>query len=255
MLELGMTGTIWLRTTRDVAALVAVALLVGSPVRAQEPVPLFDGRTLEGWEGDQTVFRVESGAIVGGSLTRSLAQSEYLCTTREYADFEVHLRARLEGEGDLNGGVQFRSQRVADSNEVGGYQADLGWIPSRVIPMLSDVVLADTTGVFPLWGTLIDQFRPDPGRYPAPGPPVRLLSVADRGTVLGVLRRGDWNELAVLAVGDTIEVRLNGVLTAQYLESSDVPTTGRICLQVHAGPPSRASYRDIRIQEFRPPPD
>ena len=51
-------------------ALAFVLLAVVGPVFAAEPVPLFDGKTLAGWEGDAKTWRVEDGAIVGGSLDR-----------------------------------------------------------------------------------------------------------------------------------------------------------------------------------------
>ena len=44
--------------------------------------PLFDGKTFNGWEGNQTVFRIEDGAVVGGSLKAKVVRNEYLCTTR-----------------------------------------------------------------------------------------------------------------------------------------------------------------------------
>src|SRR5256885_2096868 len=70
--------------------------------------PLFDGKTLAGWEGNKEVFRVENGAIVAGSLQKKVEHNEFLCTAKEYGDFELRLKAKLVGKGD-NAGVQFRS--------------------------------------------------------------------------------------------------------------------------------------------------
>ena len=58
--------------------------------------PLFDGRTFDGWEGNtDTAFRIEDGAIVGGNLKQGLPHNEFLCTRREFADFELRLKAKL----------------------------------------------------------------------------------------------------------------------------------------------------------------
>jgi hypothetical protein len=37
-----------------------------------DELKLFNGESLEGWEGSNTVFRVEEGAIVGGNLKEPL---------------------------------------------------------------------------------------------------------------------------------------------------------------------------------------
>src|SRR5687768_4712372 len=88
-------------------------------------VPLFDGKTLAGWEGDERVFRVEDGAIVAGSRTEKIPHNEFLSSKEEFGDFELRLKARLIGKGQ-NAGIQFRSQRIADHFEMIGYQCDMG---------------------------------------------------------------------------------------------------------------------------------
>ena len=101
-----------------------------------------------------------------------------------------------------------------------------------------------------VWGSLLDEFRPDLGRYPDPDNPYWLLAVADRDVVEGALRQDDWNEITVTAVGPRIEIRLNGVPTVEFFEREDLVQGGVICLQVHNGGPSRAWYRDIEIREL-----
>ena len=75
---------------------------------------LFDGRTLTGWEGDiKSTWRIQDGAIVGGSQTTQVPRNEFLTTTRSFGDFVLRVRFRLVGtEGFINGGVQFRSRRL-----------------------------------------------------------------------------------------------------------------------------------------------
>ncbi|MGB5479771.1 MAG: hypothetical protein WBM91_01730 [Eudoraea sp.] len=38
----------------------------------QEAVKLFNGESLDGWEGSTSFFRVEENAIIGGSLTQPI---------------------------------------------------------------------------------------------------------------------------------------------------------------------------------------
>ena len=101
-----------------------VALLSASAA----PVPLFDGKTLAGWEGEtNSVWRVRDGAIVGGSLEGN-PRNEFLATLKSYKNFHLRLEYKLVGtQGFVNGGVQFRSKRISQPpNEMSGFQADIG---------------------------------------------------------------------------------------------------------------------------------
>ena len=209
---------------------------------------LFDGRSLRGWEGDVGVFQVVDGAVVGGTLDAPIVRNEYLCTVDEFDDFELRLSARVKGS--KNAGVHFRSQRVPDTRDVAGYQADIGFIPGEWLTRLSDVESADPDRLYPLWGSLLDEFRQGIDRYRDPDMPYHLMAVADPDVVEGILRKDDWNDISVIADGRRIEIRLNEVTTIEFIEEEDVPLSGLICLQVHSGGPSEAWYRDILIRDL-----
>src|SRR4051794_8875005 len=109
---------------RILIPLVALAMYSGTalhPLQASRaPVPIFDGRSFNGWEGNRAIFRIEDGAIVGGSLRDKIVQNEFLCTTASYSDFELRLRVRLLGGSSANAGVQFRTRRIPNNHEVSG---------------------------------------------------------------------------------------------------------------------------------------
>ena len=89
------------------------------------PVPLFDGQSFSGWEGEtNSVWRIRGGAIVGGSLNGN-PRNEFLATQKHYTNFHLRLEYKLVGtEGFVNGGVQFRSKRLSNPpNEMSGFQA------------------------------------------------------------------------------------------------------------------------------------
>jgi hypothetical protein len=185
--------------------------------RAGETAPLFDGRSFAGWEGNEKVFRVQDGAIVGGSLDKPVARNEFLCTKREYSDFELRAKFKILGKG-ANGGIQFRSQRIPNHHEVSGYQADLGdgW-----------------------WGSLYDESRRN-----------KILVKADLAEFDKILHRDDWNDYRILAVGKRIQLWINGLCTVDYMEPDDaIPQRGVIGVQIHGGPPSEAWYKEITIEE------
>src|SRR5262249_51450663 len=108
-------------------AAVALGQVVTTAPRSKAK-PLFDGKTFAGWEGDtKKTWRIEDGAIVGGSLKHNVPRNEFLCTTKSYGDFELMVKFKLLGDRKTaNGGVQFRTKRIPNHHEVSGYQADIG---------------------------------------------------------------------------------------------------------------------------------
>ena len=224
------------------AALALTTLLTGSALMGAQGgdfVRLFDGRSFDNWEGDESIFRIDDGAIVGGTLAEPIPRNEFLCTTEQFGDFELRLRVRITGKGE-NAGVQFRSQRIPDSHRVSGYQADIGFIAAKAIARLSDVVPTDMESRYPLWGSLYDESRRR-----------RLLAVADRSVVDRVLKREDWNDIYIKADGRRIEIRLNGETTVDFVEEEYVPVSGVICVQVHKGEPVEVRYKHIELRSLQ----
>ncbi len=185
---------------------------------AVKPQSLFDGKTFAGWEGNMKIFRIEDGAIVGGSMKAALPNNEFLCTTKRYSDFVFHAKFKVVGER-VNAGIQFRSERIPNDHEVIGYQADVGQN---------------------YWGALYDESRRK-----------KVLVSPDAAALDKVLKREDWNEYVIRAEGKRIRLELNGHQTVDYTEPDDtIKQTGIICLQIHGGPPSEARYKDIMIEEL-----
>jgi hypothetical protein len=191
--------------------------------QAGQPQKLFDGRTLEGWEGNREIFRVQDGAIVGGTLKQKIDHNWFLCTTKEYGDFELRLKCKLIGEG-ANAGIQFRTKRIPNHYEVSGYQADMGqqW-----------------------WGKLYDESR---RRRVLAGPE----SEAEQAKLAAVLKPNDWNEYVIRCQGPRIQIWLNGLQTVDYTEQEEgIERTGIVAVQIHGGPPSEAWYKDIELVELK----
>ena len=186
-----------------------------------DEVSLFNGESLDGWEGPGAVFRAENGAIVGASLEEPLEETAYLCTTETYDNFTLTLSARIVTSDSLvNGGISFRAKRVPNSNEVMGYQADVGYIAGNAVPIFSSYTPADTTALYPLWGSLVDENRDDISRYPRPDVfPAIILEVADQELIEEIADPFDWNEVTITANGPAIEININGVTTAAFTET------------------------------------
>lgn len=188
----------------------------------KKPVKLFDGKTFSGWEGDtKRTWRIEDGAIVGGSLTETVPHNEFLATERSYANFILKLKFKLTGEqGFVNAGVQFHSKRHTDpAYEMIGYQADLG----------KDY-----------WGSLYDESR-------------RNLTLAGSDSLLikKILKKNDWNDYEIRSENRHITLLINGKPTVHYYEKdASIPQSGLIALQIHGGGKAEVRYKDIVIKEL-----
>jgi hypothetical protein len=205
--------------------LVALALTLVTATGAAEPadkgksVALFDGKTLNGWQGDSKVFRIDDGAIVGGSLKSARPHNEFLTSTKEYGDFELRLKVKLTGASSANGGIQIRSRRIPNNHEMIGYQADMGQ---------------------QYWGSLYDESRRN-----------KTLAGPTADEVEKVLKLNDWNDYVIRCQGRHIQLWLNGLKTADYMEPDEkLEQKGLIGLQIHGGPASEAWYKDIVIEEL-----
>jgi HEAT repeat protein len=206
--------------TSDAGRREHVQKLAASVTRRGWPTPLFDGQSLAGWEGKPGVWRVRDGVIVGGSLEGN-PQNEFLATTRTYGDFVLRLEYRLVGtEGFVNGGVQFRSTRLAPpAAEMCGYQADIGAGHS---------------------GCLYDESRRNQFLARASDERIRHLEIP-----------GAWNRYEVRCLGRRVQIVLNGEKTVDYTETDPaIPRDGLVALQIHGACKAEISFRNLAIGEL-----
>ncbi len=232
-----------------VLPLVAVVVCGGARVSAaQDARPpavqgqttnLFDGSSLDGWKGDQRFWSVANGAIVG-QTTESVSTPHntfLIWQGGEVGDFELELEFRLTAG---NSGLQFRS---VDQGEfrVSGYQADF------------DAGNRYTGIVYEENGRGILVPRSQHVMINAGGE----RTVSDEATCneqafLKTLQAGDWNQSRIVARGSQISNFVNGTLTARLDdgEAQKARASGIIALQLHAGPPMKVEFRNIRLTRF-----
>jgi hypothetical protein len=202
--------------------LAAMVLVLAETSSGSDFVPLMDGKTFQGWEGETNkTWRIDGGAFAGGSLDETVPRNEFLASDRAFTNFVLRLKFKLVGtEGFVNGGVQVRSQRIANPpNEMIGYQCDIG------------------DG---FWGALYDESRRN-----------KILAKPDREAVEKALRKNDWNEYLIRCEGKRVRTWINDVPMIDYTEEDDsIPQFGRLGLQIHGGAKAVASYKDIHILEL-----
>lgn len=216
--------------TKSAFLIIATVLLssvshTASAAEAQDGwVPLFDGKTLRGWQrvNGSASYLAVNGAIVG--TTRIDSPNSFLATERTYKDFVLEFEVKQDG-GPSNSGVQVRSATDPSYNDgrVFGYQIDID--PSE----------RDWNG-----GVYDEQRR----GWLYPG----SLNPGARG----LYKMGQWNHFRVEAIGTTVRSWVNGTPVSHVID--DVSKEGFIALQVHSidSPDQagwRTSWRNVRIRE------
>ncbi|NBC83276.1 MAG: DUF1080 domain-containing protein [Bacteroidetes bacterium] len=184
--------------------LLSILLLSISCTNNPEPwVDIFNGTDLEGWKrkGGEATYNVENGVIVGTAIANT--PNTFLCTNNNYSDFILELE--VKGQGNLNSGIQFRSNSIPDYKDgrVHGYQCEID--PSD---------RAWTGGIY-------DESRRG-WIYPL------TLNTKARSAY----KAGEWNKIRIEAIGDTIRTYVNGISAANILD--EMNHVGFIGLQVHS---------------------
>lgn len=193
-------------------------------------VEMFDGKSLSGWRGDQRVWSVQDGAIVGSTHGVKLAANTFLIYETEYADFEFSCQVRLAGN---NTGVQYRS-RVTNQERfsVAGSQCDVHPNPPYVAMLYGE----GDGGIIAQRGQFVrrdDEGRRELGRI-ATVRPVELT---------------EWRTLRIVARGDLVWHELDGVVcTAVQDQRSNAQKSGVIALQCHRGVPMKACFRNLTVR-------
>lgn len=205
-----------MRTLHAVCRLALLLMVATAASAAEEDsVPLFDGKTLEGWQGDPALWHVEDGAIVGSTEGHELEHNSFLSTKKTYKDFVLKVRFKLRNH---NSGVQVRSEQ-RDDFVVAGYQADIA--EKRFMGILYE----------------------ERGRG--------ILADVDPDEVAKHVDPDGWNEYVITCDGPRIKLQLNGFTTVDYTEASEEGARqGIIAFQVHRGPPMKVWFKNVRIKEL-----
>jgi hypothetical protein len=223
-----------------------LVVFFGVNVKADEAVPLFDGKTLDGWvqKGGKAKYAAEDGAIVGHSVPNT--SNSFLCTEKVYGDFVLEYEYKCDDA--LNSGVQIRSNVFDEDTEVdlgNGKQRKIG--AGRVHGYQIEI---DPNQPNRLWSAGIY----DEGRrgwlFPRPDNKEEKAAFTEQGKKL--YKPGDWNAVRVECRGDSIKTWLNGDLRTELKD--DMTAEGFIGLQVHGvggkTEPLYVRWRNLVIKEL-----
>ena len=205
--------------------------------------PLFDGKSLEEWDGDPKFWSVQDGAITGKTTAENPTNGNTFAVWKggEVKDFELRFKYKIIGG---NSGVQYRSKQLGDDKyRIGGYQADFeageGFTG----------ILYDEGGIAGGRGIMAE--RGQKAHYPASGD-AKKEPLGKSAAELGkVVKKEDWNEYVIIANGNHLTHKINGETMVEVIDESDKALkSGLLALQLHAGPPMTVQFKDIRIKDL-----
>ncbi len=212
-----------------------------APEQGPRFMALFDGETLNGWQGDRSIWSVRDGAITGQTTADTrLTENNFLVWKDEVQDFELRLKFRLENG---NSGIYYRVRKRPADDSTGdpllGTQADLdatGRWTGVIMEYLLRGVLAERGQK-----VVIDEA----GRRQVTG------SVGDPAQLLQVVKPGQWNSYTVIAEKGHVVLKINDVTMCE-LDDRDPKrlTRGWLALQVHVGDPMLVQFKDIYLRRL-----
>ncbi len=230
-----MTMAAWLMA-------LAVMGMTGQTARAQDGwESIFDGKTLDKWDGNPEFWRVEDGAITGQTTEKLPTKGNTFIIWRggETADFELKLEYKIIGG---NSGIQYRSFEVPNEKWViGGYQADFE---------------AGETYSGINYGERFRGILAQRGQETVIGDdhkPTLVKQFGDTKEIQSKIKKEDWNTYHVIAKGFRFEHRINDVVTSIVTDEDkkDRREKGVLALQLHAGPPMKVQFRNIKIKQAK----
>lgn len=224
--------------------LLLPALAVANGIAQQEKgfFPLFNGKNLENWDGNPKFWSVEDGAITGTTTKENPTRGNTFLIWRGGVmdDFELRLKVKIVGG---NSGIQYRSEDRGNW-VVSGYQADFdagGRFSGILYHERGRGILAQRGQK-----TVITR---EGGKHKV----TVVQSLEDPADILAAIRPEQWNDYKIIAKGYEFTHAINGKVAVEAVDRDEQGrrSSGILALQLHAGPPMRIQFKDIRIKPLK----
>ncbi len=234
-------------------ALLVLMTCVQADEREAPPEPadiktIFNGKDLSGWDGDPRLWSVRDGVIHGETTDENVAQGNTFLIWKDgtVKDFELRLSFRCNATN--NSGIQYRSRHITDGNPrnawvVRGYQHEIR--NENKLPNVSGFIYDEggDRGRICLAG---EQASWEDGKKNVEA---TLITEAEFEQLF---RLDDWNDVVIIAKGNRIRHYLNNRLILDFTDKDPqrTLTEGVLAVQLHAGKPMWAEYRNIRVKSL-----
>jgi len=234
--------------------LSAAALTQITPVSAQhagaEPgfKSLFNGKDLTGWAGRPNHWSVEDGVITGVTTKENPAQGNNFLIAKSgdtnlvVDDFEIRFSYKFSSDWG-NSGLQYRSKDRGNF-VVNGYQGDF-----EVGPTYSGILYEEGgRGILAQRGQKVVIKEVEGKSKIEP-----VGSVGNSKDIQAAINKNGWNEYVIIAQGNHLQHFINGKQTVDVTDEqeSKAAKSGILAFQIHAGPPMKVQFKDIRIRSMK----
>ncbi|CCH51450.1 protein of unknown function DUF1080 [Fibrisoma limi BUZ 3] len=222
-------------------------------------VRIFDGKSLKGWDGDPTYWRVENGNLVGEITPTTLLKANSFIIWRggEPADFEFKGEFNITEAG--NSGINYRSEQLTDVPfALRGYQADIDG-KNRYTGQNYEERRRTTLA-----------YRGEKAKINAYDGPATLEgvranvksnawtgravtgSLGNSDSLKTLIKSEDWNTFRLIVKGNRLQHYINGVLMSEVVDEDTVNgrAKGLLGVQVHVGPPMKVQYRNLMLKQL-----
>jgi len=234
-------------------ALFAVTLAAAEPAGPTAEPPgmqvLFNGKDLSGWDGDPKLWSVKDGVIHGETTAEVPAQGNTFLIWKEgkLKDFDLRLSFRCSATN--NSGIQYRSKHITDDKVrnkwvVRGYQHELR--NELKLPNVAGFIYDEggKRGRICLVGERV--------RWTPEGKKVEATDLIDAAGYEKLFKLDDWNDVVIIGRGNNIRHYLNGRQLIDFTDEAPelALKEGILAVQLHAGKPMFAEFRNIRLKEL-----
>ncbi len=207
---------------------------------AAEPINLFNGKDLTGWEGDQQYWSVQGDVIVGETKTNTVPKNFLVWRGGEIADGTITFSARLVNARN-NSGVMYRAN--VEGDKVKGYQLDINKGAENMAKLYDEGIRGRVcmSGEQVIWEKQAD------GKYGK----TLVGQIGTREQRESADHQGEWNTFRIVAKGNHVEHFINEVKVIDFTDKEEGKASkkGFIALQLHAGVAMRVEFKDIVLTQ------
>lgn len=207
---------------------------------------IFDGKSLAGWEGDPKYWRAENGVLIGEITPGNEIRQNTFIIWRggTLKDFELKVEYRISERG--NSGINYRSSELTDPKfAMKGYQLDIDG------EKRNNGDLRHTGNNYEERGRTFMALRGQVTRAIEGGKRQIISSIGDNKELAKVIKNADWNQVHIIARGNTITHVLNGQVISILIDDDEKNRSmeGLLGVQVHQGPAMKVEYRNLRLKK------
>jgi len=219
-----------------------ISLFLGYTLLAEQSP--FDGKTLEGWDGNPLPWKVVEGAIVGVNTKENPTKGNTFLIWKGGTpkDFDLTLECKIDSG---NSGIQYRSFIKPGNHDgwrVGGYQADF-----ESGDNYSGICYGEAfRGILCMRGDRTTLTRDDTGKLVK-----KVEKIGERAKLGLAIKKKEWNAYRIVADGYRFEHYINGQKMCELIDQDEKErrSDGLIAFQVHAGPPMKVYFRNITLKQ------